>query len=47
MDGLSVVAAGDLGGDRPVAEDVLNHLRQLPDREYDGPNAVSAEFSRT
>ncbi|NIH78799.1 DUF2795 domain-containing protein [Amycolatopsis viridis] len=28
-------------------DDVLGHLRQLPDREYDGPNAVSAEFSRT
>ncbi|MFJ8819724.1 DUF2795 domain-containing protein [Amycolatopsis thermoflava] len=28
-------------------EDVLDHLRQLPDREYDGPNAVSAEFTRT
>jgi hypothetical protein len=23
------------------------HLRALPDRTYDGPNAVSAEFSRT
>ncbi|GHF26494.1 hypothetical protein GCM10017786_70800 [Amycolatopsis deserti] len=28
-------------------DDVLDHLRQLPDREYDGPNAVSAEFSKT
>ena len=28
-------------------DDVLDHLRALPDRTYDGPNAVSAEFSRT
>ena len=27
--------------------DVLEHLQALPDRTYDGPNAVSAEFSRT
>jgi hypothetical protein len=28
-------------------DDVLEHLRALPDRTYDGPNAVSAEFART
>lgn len=28
-------------------DDVLDHLRRLPDREFDGPNAVSAEFSQT
>jgi hypothetical protein len=28
-------------------DEVLEHLRALPDRTYDGPNAVSAEFSRT
>jgi hypothetical protein len=28
-------------------QDVLEHLKQLPDRGYDGPNAVSQEFSRT
>jgi hypothetical protein len=28
-------------------DEVLQHLRALPDRSYDGPNAVSAEFSRT
>ena len=27
-------------------EDVLRQLRSMPDREYDGPNAVSAEFSK-
>ncbi len=26
-------------------ENVLEVLRQIPDREYDGPNAVSKEFS--
>ena len=26
---------------------VLDHLKALPDREYDGPNAVSKEFART
>jgi hypothetical protein len=26
--------------------DVLDVLRQIPDRQYDGPNAVSAEFSK-
>jgi hypothetical protein len=25
---------------------VLDALQQIPDREYDGPNAVSAEFSK-
>lgn len=28
-------------------DDVLEHLKQLPDRSFDGPNAVSREFSRT
>jgi hypothetical protein len=28
-------------------DDVLEHLRSLPDRNYDGPNAVSKEFSNT
>ncbi|SFJ00386.1 DUF2795 domain-containing protein [Amycolatopsis sacchari] len=27
--------------------DVLEHLQQMPDRTYDGPNAVSQEFSRS
>ena len=27
-------------------EEVLNRLESLPDRQYDGPNAVSAEFSK-
>jgi hypothetical protein len=31
------------GADR----DVLDNLQKMPDREYDGPNAVSQEFSRT
>jgi hypothetical protein len=26
--------------------DVLDVLRQIPDRQYDGPSAVSAEFSK-
>jgi hypothetical protein len=26
---------------------VLDNLRKIPDREYDGPNAVSQEFSRS
>jgi hypothetical protein len=26
---------------------VLDGLRKIPDREYDGPNAVSQEFSRS
>jgi len=30
-----------------AGDDVLAHLRALPDRTYDGPNAVSAEFART
>jgi hypothetical protein len=28
-------------------DEVLEHLRALPDRTYDGPNAVSAAFART
>lgn len=28
-----------------AGEDVLTLLGKLPDREYDGPNAVSAEVS--
>jgi len=27
--------------------DIVQHLQQLPDRTYDGPNAVSQEFART
>jgi hypothetical protein len=26
-------------------DDIIDVLRQIPDREYDGPSAVSAEFS--
>ncbi|MFC4856966.1 DUF2795 domain-containing protein [Actinophytocola glycyrrhizae] len=26
-------------------DDVLRHLQAIPDRQYDGPNAVSKEFS--
>lgn len=26
-------------------QQTLDHLRQIPDRTYDGPDAVSAEFS--
>jgi hypothetical protein len=29
-----------------AGDDVLEVLRKIPDREYDGPNAVSAEFSK-
>lgn len=28
-------------------DEVLDHLRAIPDRTYDGPNAVSAEFSKS
>ncbi|PXY19040.1 DUF2795 domain-containing protein [Prauserella muralis] len=28
-------------------DEVLDHLRSLPDRTYDGPNAVSAEYSKS
>lgn len=28
-------------------DDVLQHLQALPDRQYDGSNAVSKEFSDT
>lgn len=34
--------AEDSGADEPV----LAGLRDMPDREYDGPNAVSQEFSK-
>ncbi|NKQ58569.1 DUF2795 domain-containing protein [Amycolatopsis sp. K13G38] len=27
--------------------DIIEYLQQLPDRNYDGPNAVSQEFART
>lgn len=27
-------------------DDVLEHLRNMPDRRYDGPDAVSQEFVR-
>jgi hypothetical protein len=29
-----------------AGDDVLQVLQQIPEREYDGPNAVSAEFSK-
>lgn len=29
-----------------AGDDVLDVLQQIPDRDYDGPNAVSAEFSK-
>ncbi len=35
--------AQDAGAD----DEVLDHLRTIPDRTYDGPNAVSAEFSKS
>ncbi|WP_199433040.1 DUF2795 domain-containing protein [Qaidamihabitans albus] len=38
-----VAHAKDKGAD----EEVLEHLRNLPDRTYDGPNAVSKEYSRS
>lgn len=38
-----VAHARDQGAD----DEVLDHLRNIPDRTYDGPNAVSAEFSRS
>ncbi len=28
-------------------DEVLQHLQAIPDRQYDGPNAVSKEFSGT
>lgn len=28
-------------------DEVLQHLQALPDRDYDGPNSVSSEFSNT
>ena len=31
--------------DKGAPDDILGALRKVPDREYDGPNAVSAEFS--
>jgi hypothetical protein len=27
-------------------EEVLSHLRELPERSYDGPNAVSQAYSQ-
>jgi hypothetical protein len=29
-----------------AGDDVIEVLQRIPDREYDGPNAVSAEFSK-
>ncbi len=29
-----------------AAEDVVQALERIPDREYDGPNAVSEEIAR-
>jgi hypothetical protein len=29
-----------------TGDDILDVLSQIPDREYDGPSAVSAEFSK-
>ena len=31
--------------DHGAGEDLVTRLSQIPDREYDGPNAVSAEFA--
>jgi hypothetical protein len=28
-------------------KEVLDNLRKMPDREYNGPNAVSQEFARS
>lgn len=28
-------------------DEVMRHLENIPDRTYDGPNAVSAEFSKS
>jgi hypothetical protein len=33
--------------DKGADQEVLEGLKKIPDREYDGPNAVSQEFSRT
>ncbi|WP_019808245.1 DUF2795 domain-containing protein [Saccharomonospora halophila] len=33
--------------DEGADDEVLDHLRTIPDRTYDGPNAVSAEFSKS
>lgn len=30
-----------------AGDEVIQRLQALPDRTYDGPNAVSAEYSRT
>ncbi|EID52433.1 DUF2795 domain-containing protein [Saccharomonospora xinjiangensis] len=33
--------------ERGADDEVLRHLGNIPDRTYDGPNAVSAEFSKS
>ncbi|WP_298179207.1 DUF2795 domain-containing protein [Saccharomonospora sp.] len=33
--------------DQGADDDVLRNLESIPDRTYDGPNAVSAEFSKS
>ncbi|WP_024874160.1 DUF2795 domain-containing protein [Saccharomonospora piscinae] len=33
--------------DQGADDDLLRHLEAIPDRTYDGPNAVSAEFSQS
>jgi hypothetical protein len=32
--------------EKGAGDDLLQVLDQIPDREYDGPSAVSAEFSK-
>ncbi|GGU30962.1 DUF2795 domain-containing protein [Lentzea flava] len=36
----------DKARDNGAGDDVLELLEKLPDRQYDGPNAVSAEVSK-
>ncbi len=31
--------------DKGAAEEILSSLHGMPDRQYDGPDAVSSEFS--
>lgn len=41
-DGLVEHARG-----KGAPQEVVQHLEALPNREYDGPNAVSKEYSNT
>jgi hypothetical protein len=51
LGGLNYPAARDdiveHAREKGANKDVLEHLQALPDRQYDGPNAVSKEFSNT